>query len=97
MMILNGSICYKWSMLVSLAVIVEVLPMIQGCSSSNNPSKFIQMLYLTQRNHTSRYKSNIYIIFNQIGNLNKETKQADETNPTERAVTLGKEKMSECI
>ena len=97
MMILNGSIGYKWSMLVVIVVIFDVMPTLHGCSSSNDPGKFIQMEYLTHKN-TSRYKSNLYIIFAQIGDLKIETKQGDERNPTERAVTLGKDKnMNGCI
>ena len=46
--------------------------------------------YLTHRMNTGRCKSNLYIISNQIVNSKKEPMKDDETNPSERAVTLGK-------
>ena len=48
--------------------------------------------------HTSRYKYNLYIVFDQIGSFKNEMREGDETNPTERAVTLGKDiNMMGCI
>ena len=58
------------------------------------------MEYLTHRivSHTSRYKSNLYITFDQIGSLKSERREGAETNPTERAITLGKDiNMIGCI